>query len=112
MRFSVNCDDGFHDLADDWKEALWSVVEGIRFLNLFNVMLWCWLISKKMEDDCLRMSSCNWVTFYLEVGGRICTPATAKPFIPQNVRNAKINLKTHSVGVSPVQLPSTGQLTR
>ena len=45
---------------------------------------------------------------YQEVGGRICTLATVKPFIPQNILKAKINLKTHSMGVPPVQLPSAG----
>ena len=34
---------------------------------------------------CLRTSSFSWVTSDLEVGGRICTPATVKPFIPQNI---------------------------
>ena len=29
--FYVNCDDGFHDLSDDWKEANWAVVKEIRF---------------------------------------------------------------------------------
>ena len=37
---------------------------------------------------CLRMVCCSWVTFYKEVGGRICTPATVKPFIPQNIPKA------------------------
>ena len=40
---------------------------------------------------CLQTSSYSWVTFYLffsEVGGRICTPATAKPCIPQNIPEA------------------------
>ena len=59
---------------------------------------------------CLPTSSCSWVTFIQEVGGRICTTATVEPFIPQNV--PQINLKTHSVGVPPVQLPSAAQLTR
>ena len=49
--------------------------------------------------------------FLFGVGGRICTPATIKSFIPQNVQKAKINLRTHSVGVLPMQLPSAGQLT-
>ena len=40
---------------------------------------------------CLRTSSCSWVTFYEEVGGRICTPATVKPFIPQNTKTQKIS---------------------
>ena len=39
---------------------------------------------------CLRTSSCSWVTSYLEVAVRICTPATGKPFIPQNIPKAKI----------------------
>ena len=60
---------------------------------------------------CLRTSSCSWVTSYSEVGGRICTPATVKPFIPQNIPKAEKNLKTNSVGVPPVQLPFAGQLT-
>ena len=30
-RFNVVSDDGFHDLADDWEKADWSVVEGICF---------------------------------------------------------------------------------
>ena len=60
---------------------------------------------------CLRMSSsCSWVTFFEEVGGRICIPATVKLFIPQNTKKRKKNLKTHSVGVPPVQLPFAGQL--
>ena len=29
----INCDDGFHDLADDWKQADVSAVEGIRFFT-------------------------------------------------------------------------------
>ena len=27
--FNVGSDDGFHDLADDWEQADWSVVAGI-----------------------------------------------------------------------------------
>ena len=61
---------------------------------------------------CLRTSSCSWVTSYEEVGGRICTLATVKPFILQNILKAlKKYLKTHSMGVPPVQLPFAGQLT-
>ena len=37
---------------------------------------------------CLRTSSWSWATFAEEVGGRICTPATGKPFIPQNILEA------------------------
>ena len=59
----------------------------------------------------LRTSSCSCVTF-LEVGGRICTPATVKPFTLQNIRKPLRKLKTHSMGVPLVQLPSAGQLTR
>ena len=29
--FDVGSDDGFHDLADDWEQADWSVVVGICF---------------------------------------------------------------------------------
>ena len=29
--FNVGSDDGFHDLADDWEKADWSVVAGICF---------------------------------------------------------------------------------
>ena len=29
--FHINSDDGFHDLADDWKQADRSVVQRIRF---------------------------------------------------------------------------------
>ena len=43
----VNCDDGFHDLADDWKWADWFAVKGIPFLHLF---MRCWLISTQMEE--------------------------------------------------------------
>ena len=61
--------------------------------------LWVWeqkveefLVSKQPSISsaqlCLRMSSCSWVNFYEKVGGRICTPATAKPFIPQNIPKA------------------------
>ena len=60
---------------------------------------------------CLQTSSCSWVTSYSEVGGRTCTPATVKPFIPQNVPKSKINLKTHSMEEPPVQLPFAGPLT-
>ena len=59
---------------------------------------------------CMRTASCSWVTF-LGVGGRICTPATVKPFSLQNTRKTQRNLKTHFVGVPPVQLPSVEQLT-
>ena len=38
---------------------------------------------------CLRTSSCSWVTFYEEVGGRIWTPATIKPFIPKTFQKQK-----------------------
>ena len=31
--FNVNCNDGFHDLADVWKLADGSGVEGIRFFT-------------------------------------------------------------------------------
>ena len=72
------------------------------------------LVSQRLSISsvqlCLRMSSCSWVTFYEEVGGRICTPATVKPFIPQNTKTQK-NLKNHSVGVPPWQLPFASQLT-
>ena len=30
----INCDDGFHDLAEDWKQGDWFVVQGIHFLYL------------------------------------------------------------------------------
>ena len=33
--FDVRSDDGFHNLADDWEKADWSVVEGINFFHLF-----------------------------------------------------------------------------
>ena len=56
---------------------------------------------------CLWTSSCSWVTSYEEVGGRISTPATVNP----SFRKTQRNLKTHSVGVPPVHLPSSGQLT-
>ena len=36
--------------------------------------------------------------------------ATEKPFIPQNTKTQR-NLKIHSVGVPPVQLPFAEQLT-
>ena len=29
--FDVGSDDGFHNLADDWEQADWSVVAGISF---------------------------------------------------------------------------------
>ena len=29
--FNVRSDDGFHNLADDWEKADWSVVAGICF---------------------------------------------------------------------------------
>ena len=35
--FNVRSDDGFHDLADDWEQADWSVIAGICFLHLFYV---------------------------------------------------------------------------
>ena len=58
---------------------------------------------------CLRTSSYSWVTSYEEVGGRICTPATVEPLIPQKI--SQQIMKTHSMGVHPVQLLSAGQLT-
>ena len=30
-RFNVRSNDGFHNLADDWEKADWSVVAGICF---------------------------------------------------------------------------------
>ena len=58
---------------------------------------------------CLRTSSCSWVTFFFsEVGGTICTLANVKAFTQQNTKR---NLKTHFMGVPPVQLPFAGQLT-
>ena len=48
---------------------------------------------------------------FQEVGGRICTLATVKPFTPQNILKMQRKLKTHSVGVLPVQLPFAGHLT-
>ena len=33
--FNVRSDDGFHNLADDWEKADWSVVAGIRFFHIF-----------------------------------------------------------------------------
>ena len=29
--FDIGSDDGFHDLADEWEKADWSVVAGISF---------------------------------------------------------------------------------
>ena len=60
---------------------------------------------------CLRTSSCSLVTIFEEIGGRICTPATVKPFIPQNTQKTQRKLKTHYVEIPPVQLASAGQLT-
>jgi len=59
----------------------------------------------------LRKSSCSWVTFDWEVGGRICTPATVKSFTQENTRKTQRNLFTYTLGVLPVQLPSARQLT-
>ena len=33
--FNVGSDDGFHNLADDWEKADWSVVAGICFCTFF-----------------------------------------------------------------------------
>ena len=33
--FDVGSDYGFHDLADDWEQAEWSVVAGISFCIFF-----------------------------------------------------------------------------
>ena len=33
--FNVRSDDGFHNLADDWEKADWSVVAGICFCIFF-----------------------------------------------------------------------------
>ena len=48
--------------------------------------------------------------FLEEVRGRFCTPATVKPFTPQNTKTQR-DLKTHSVGGHTMQLLSAGQLT-
>ena len=45
------------------------------------------------------------------VCGRICTPATVKPFTPQNTRKTLRKLKPPSVGGPSLQLPYGGQLT-
>ena len=50
--------------------------------------------------------------FFKEVGGRICTAATEKPLIPQNILKTQRKLKTHSVGVPTVQLLFAGQPNR
>ena len=34
-RLDVRSDDGFHNLADDWEKADWSVVAGICFSTFF-----------------------------------------------------------------------------
>ena len=47
--FDVGSDDGFHDFADDWEKADWSVVAGMCFCTFF--MQRCLLISKQMADD-------------------------------------------------------------
>ena len=59
----------------------------------------------------LWMSSCICATFYEEVGGMICSPATIKPFILQNIPKAEKYLNTHYVGIPSVQLAFAGQLT-
>ena len=51
---------------------------------------------------CLQTSSYSWGTFYEELGGRICTLATVKPFTPENILKTQRKLKTHSLGVPPV----------
>jgi len=33
--FNVSSDDGFHDIADYWEKADWSVVAGICFCTFF-----------------------------------------------------------------------------
>ena len=33
--FDVGSEDGFHDLADEWEPADWSVVAGICFCTCF-----------------------------------------------------------------------------
>ena len=33
--FNIGSDDGFHNLADDWEKADWSVVAGICFCTFF-----------------------------------------------------------------------------
>ena len=58
---------------------------------------------------CLQMSSCSWVPLSKEVVGRICTLATVKPFIPQNI------LKDHEQWRISARLPclsSGSQTTR
>ena len=48
--------DGFHNLADDWEKADWSVVAGICFCTFFMFAgRQCLLISKHMADDLEHM---------------------------------------------------------
>ena len=57
---------------------------------------------------CSRPPAAGWL--FSKVGARICTPATVKPFTPQNPQTQR-KLKTHSMGVPPLLLSFTGKLT-